>query len=115
VEGVEPLVAERGGDALGAQQGGQGVGLGEADAGAPREDVKGAPGHARIAGILGVRDGVADELEGGLGVYVCVGGLGAQQCRGGPDQRVIVVNGLAHRQKGREFRGFLDQLHVPGA
>ncbi|GAA4551325.1 hypothetical protein GCM10023097_43090 [Streptomyces collinus] len=64
VHHLELLVAQRGGNVLGTEQGGQRVGLGVADAGALLQDVGGAPGDAEITGILRVRDGVANELEG---------------------------------------------------
>ncbi len=64
----EALVAQGTRDALGAQQGDEGVRFGVADAVARTEDVGRAPGDARVAGITRVRDGVADELEGSLGV-----------------------------------------------
>ncbi|KOT37708.1 hypothetical protein ADK41_18780 [Streptomyces caelestis] len=115
VHDAEVPVAEGGRDVPGPQQRGQRMGLGVADAGALLQDVGGAPGDPEITRVLGVRDGVAHELEGRPRIVVRVGRPGGEARRRLADQRMMRGDRLAGSETGGEARGFLDQLHAAGA
>ncbi|GGP44519.1 hypothetical protein GCM10010247_16230 [Streptomyces calvus] len=111
VHDAEVLVAERGRDVLGPQQRGQCVGLGVADAGALFQDVGGAPGHAEIARVLRVGDGVAHELERRPRILIRVVHLCGEARRRLADPGMVMVDHLVGGQIRGEVRSFLDQLH----
>ena len=74
VEG-EALVAEGGGDAAGAEQCGEQVALGVAEADAVFEDVGGGAGDGGILGVGAVADVVADPEKVAAGDFLVVRGV----------------------------------------
>lgn len=95
---AQPLVAEPGRDAAGAQEGAEGVCLGVADAGGEGQHVGGAPGDAGIAGVVGVGDPVAYVGEGGSRILMRGQPVDAQGPGQSADGGALVVDDLVGPQ-----------------